>query len=186
MNHKPWLGAVLVCGALIAGCDVMNGDTNMMNGAIVLKDRQVILSPVNQPKAAIDSNGNLTIDDKAVSVTPAQQALLMAYYMNVVDIHNIGIKMAKAGSKVAVQALAHAASASKEDKAQGAAQELANMSLDICKDTAGIKTVQDQLGAQLPAFKPYANIVSSASVDSCVNEAKDDSKDAASKDAAKS
>jgi hypothetical protein len=52
------------------------------------------------------------------------------------------------------------------------------MSLGICKDTAGIKTVQDQLAAQLPAFKPYASIVSSASVDSCVEEAKEDSKDA--------
>jgi len=185
MNHKSWLGAVLVCGTLIAGCDVMDADTTMMNGAIVLKDKHVVLSPADQPKAAIDASGNLTIDDKAVSVTPAQQALLMAYYMNVVDVHNIGIKMAKAGGKVALQALAHTGTASKEDKAKGAAQELADMSLDICKDTAGIKTVQDQLGAQLPAFKPYANIVSNASVDSCVNEAKDDSKDAANKDAAK-
>lgn len=180
MNHKPWLGAVLMCGVLIAGCD-MDADTTMMNGAIVLKDKHVVLSPTDQPKAAIDSSGNLTIDDKAVSVTPAQQALLMAYYMNVVDVHNTGVKMAKAGGKVALQALAHAGSTSKEDKAKDAAQELADMSLDICKDTAGIKTVQDQLGVQLPAFKPYASIVSNASVDSCVNEAKDDSKDAAKK-----
>ena len=177
MNHRLWLGTVLVCGALIAGCD-LNADTTMMDGAIVLKDKQVILSPSNQPKATIDSSGNLTIDDKTVSVTPTQQALLMAYYMNVVDVHNTGIKMAKAGGKVALQALAHTGSASKEDKAEGAAQELADMSLGICKDTAGIKTVQDQLAAQLPAFKPYASIVSSASVDSCVEEAKEDSKDA--------
>lgn len=177
MNHRLWLGAVLVCGALIAGCD-LDADTTMMNGAIVLKDKQVVLSPGNQPEAAIDSSGNLTIDGKAISVTPAQQALLMAYYMNVTDVHNTGIKMAKAGGKVALQALAHTGSASKEDKAEGAAQELADMSLGICKDTASIKAVQDQLGAQLPAFKPYASIVSSASVDSCMDEAKDDSKDA--------
>jgi hypothetical protein len=184
MNHRPWLGAVLVCGALIAGCD-MDADTTMMNGAIVLKDNHVYLSPSNQPKAAIDSSGNLTIDDKAVSVTPAQQALLMAYYLNVVDVHNTGIKMAKAGGKVAFQALAHTGSVNNEDKAKDATQQLVDMGLGICKDTAGIKTVQDQLGAQLPAFKPYASIVDNASVDSCVNEAKEDSKDAADKDAAK-
>lgn len=181
MKHKPWLGAVLmVCGALMAGCGMdMDADTTMMNGAIVLKGNRVVLSPENQPKASIDSSGSLTIDDKTVSVTPAQQALLMAYYMNVVDVHNTGIKMAKVGGKVALQAMAHAASTSHEDKAKDATQELVDMSLGICKDTAGIKTVQDQLAAQLPAFKPYAGIVSSASVDSCVNEAKEDSKDAA-------
>ena len=180
MNRKPWLGAVLVvCGALVAGCD-MDADTTMMNGAIVLKNSHVILSPANQAKAAIDSSGNLTIDDKTISVTPAQQALLMAYYMNVVDVHNTGINMAKAGGKVAIQSLAHAASASDTNtKAIEATQQLADLGMNICKDTAGIKTVQDQLAAQLPAFKPYAGIVSSASVDSCVNEAKDDSKDAA-------
>lgn len=182
MKYRLWLGAIsVVCGALIAGCDIdMSADTTMMNGAIVLKDNHVVLSPDKQPKASIDSSGNLTIDDKTVSVTPAQQALLMAYYMNVVDVHNTGINMAKAGGKVAIQSLAHAGSAGKsEDKAKDATQQLVDLSMNICKDTAGIKTVQDQLAAQLPAFKPYADIVSSASVDSCVNEAKEDSKDAA-------
>ena len=178
MNHKPWLGAVLVmCGALITGCD-MDADTTMENGAIVLKGKHVVLSPDQQHEASIDASGNLTIDDKTVSVTPAQQALLMAYYMNVVDVHNTGINMAKAGGKMAIQAIAHASSGN-DDKTKDATEQLVDLSMTICKDTAGIKTVQDQLAAQLPAFKPYAGIVSSASVDSCVNEAKEDSKDGA-------
>jgi hypothetical protein len=177
MNHKPWLAAVLMmCGALVAGCDVMDADTTMENGAIVLRDRSVVLHPDKQPEAVIDASGSLTIDGKAVSVTPAQQALLLAYYMNVADVHNTGLKMAKAGGKVALQSLAHTAS-DNEDKTKDPTQQLVDLSMNICKDTAGIKTVQDQLATQLPAFKPYGNIVSSASVDSCVEDAKDDSKD---------
>ncbi|HEX7815493.1 DUF2884 family protein [Dyella sp.] len=182
MNRKIGWSVVLACATLLAACDDL-GDTSMFGDQVVLKDKQVVLSPKGQPKAYIDANGNLSINDKPVSVTPEQQALLMAYYMDVADVHHTGTEMGKAGGKVAIQALAHAASSAEGKAAEQTAQQLSDMGMKICKDTAAIKTVQDQLGAQLPAFKPYAGIVSDASVSDCMDEHKEDSDGKPGKDA---
>lgn len=170
MNYRPWLGALLLGSILLAGCD-MAADTNMMNGAIALKGDKVMLRPEGQPEGVIDSSGNFAVDGKPVNVTPQQQALLMAYYMNVADVHNIGLKMGKVGGTMAVDAIAHASSSKEaDDRAAKGADELQTLGIAICKDTAGIKTVQDQLAAQLPAFKPYAGIVDRGSVDDCAKD----------------
>jgi hypothetical protein len=40
----------------------------------------------------------------------------------------------------------------------------------ICNDPVDIQTAQDGLAAQLPAFKPYAHLITGQSVADCKND----------------
>jgi hypothetical protein len=160
--------------AVLAACDV--SDTSMMNGAITLKDGMVTLHAHGASDAIISSTGDLQIDDKAISLTPSQRGLLMLYNHNVQDVHDIGLEMGKTGAQMGAKALKNAmnkkSDAQQDQDADAGAEQLKQLSLKICQDQANIKTVQDQLTAELPAFKPYGDIVGADSVTSCQSDAK--------------
>ncbi len=177
MKHQRVILLSALC-AVISACDVP--DTTMMNGAITLKDGVVTLHAQNAPDAAINSAGDLQIGDKIVSVTPSQRGLLMLYNHNVQDVHDLGAEMGKTGAKMGAKALKNAlkskSDADQDKDADAGAAQLSQLSVKMCEDQANIKTVQDQLAAALPAFKPYSAIVSSDSVDSCKDDEKSDAK----------
>jgi hypothetical protein len=50
---------------------------------------------------------------------------------------------------------------------------LKQLGLKMCQDQANIKTVQDQLSAQLVEFKPYGGILGNDSVEDCQKDEKD-------------
>ncbi|MDO1527335.1 hypothetical protein QMK61_00675 [Fulvimonas sp. R45] len=161
-----------VLASSIAACQIP--DTTMQNGAITLYGSKVVLRVLGSPKAAIEADGSLAIGDKDVAVTPAERNLLVQYNQSVRSVHETGVAMGKAGGEMALKAV-EAKLEAKPDKAdrqaQAGAGRMKKLSLDICKAEAGIKSAQDQLAAQLPAFKPYASIVSASDVANC---AKDD------------
>jgi hypothetical protein len=165
---------------LLALCTVLTAcsvpDTTMMDGAISMKDGVVTLHVHGASDAMISPTGDLQIDDKAVSLTASQRGLLMLYIHNVQDVHDIGVQMGKTGASMGVNALKNVlnkkSDAQQDKDADAGSQQLSQLSVKICQDQANIKTVQDQLTAELPAFKPYGNIVSADSVTSCQSDAK--------------
>lgn len=159
---------IALCASLGA-CDTP--DTTMANGGVTLKDNIVTLHVDGSPDAVIDSSGALLIGGKAVSATPVQQGLLMLYFQNVTDVHQTGTEMGKVGAGMGAKALKNSldgkSKAEQDQDAQAGGNQLKAMGEKICQDEANLKNVQDQLAAQLPAFKPYGNIVSSKSATDC-------------------
>ena len=158
----------------LAACNAP--DTVMENGAIMLYGNKVALRVIGAPKAVIDADGGLVIDGKAIATTPAERNLLAQYNQSVRSVHDTGLAMGKTGVVMAIKSVEAKSSSTpgQTDKAAEAGSgQMQKLSLDICKAQASIKTVQDQLAVQLPAFKPYASIVSAHDVASCESDAKD-------------
>jgi hypothetical protein len=169
---RPLLAAALAC--TLAACHIP--DTTMENGAIKLYGDVVTLHVDGAPEADIASDGSLTIDGKNVATTPAERGLLAQYSRSVHAVHETGLAMGKASIETAAKALAAKASSTPgnaDTVAEAGASRLKEITLGICRATAAIKLAQDQLAAQLAAFKPYASIVSADDVTSCEKDAKD-------------
>lgn len=168
MNYRRTLTLLALCAA-ISACDT--ADTTMADGGITLKDNIVTLHVDGAPDALMDSNGTLQIGGRLVPVTPAQHGLLMLYFQNVADVHQTGKDMGKVGASMGANALkdslAGKSKTEKDQDAEAGASQLKTLAQKMCSDEANIKNMQDQLAAQLPAFRPYANIVSSEHVSSC-------------------
>jgi len=165
---KPLAAAALVCA--VTACDVP--DTIMENGAITLKGDAVTLHLISAPRAVIHADGNFVVNGKSIAITPAERALLVRYYQSVHAVYETGVAMGKAGLDMAAKAVTATASSSTDKATTDVSGRVASLSQDICKDTAAIKAVQDQLAAQLDAFRPYASIVGASDLDDCRSDAK--------------
>jgi hypothetical protein len=168
--------------AMIAGCNshgehftlISGGSTSIDNGAITLHNDNVRLHPDHGPAATIESGGNFAVDGKTVPVTSAQRALLQQYYLAAAAVRQHGIETGKAGAGIAGAAIKGAVSSiagngdpATEDQVQAQADKVNQAAMKICDDLAHIRTAQDQLATQLPAFKPYRALITAGSVDEC-------------------
>lgn len=171
-----------LAAAMLAACNghgehftlVSASNTSIDNGAIKVVGSRVTLNPDHGPDATISSTGDFAVDGKPVDVTPTQRALLMHYYADAVGVRDHGLATGKAGAAIAGKALDGVAaglaggnsdSIGKRVDAQVA--RVKETAMKICDDLAGIRTLQNQLARQLPAFKPYGQLVSADSVDDC-------------------
>jgi len=174
---KRHLIPLLALCALAAGC---NGGTTTTtsHGSITVRDGQVILKAGDQPKATIDQGGALAVDGKDVAVDDHQRDLLRRYYANATAIRQHGIETGKAGAAMAGEALKGVAESATGDKdsvsrrVEAQTQQITDQVMKICDDLAGIKAVQDELAANLPAFKPYAVIMDDKDVSDCRKDVK--------------
>lgn len=172
MKRATLLGTVLLCGALAACSNDV--DSDMLNGSIRLSHDEVTLHAKDTPDAQIGANGDLKIDQQAIQTSPAERELLKSYYENVLMIRADGIATGKAGVAVGAQAmksvaqgLAHGNSDQIQQQIDAKTKAVTEAAMKICQDLANIKTNQDQLVTQLPAFKPYGNVVSGSDVGDC-------------------
>ena len=86
-----------------------------------------------------------------------------------------GIETGKAGAGIAGAAIKGAVSSiagdgddhATEDQVQAQTDKVKQAAMKICDDLAHIRTAQDQLATQLPAFKPYGALIDPGSVDEC-------------------
>ncbi|WP_188792407.1 hypothetical protein [Dyella nitratireducens] len=126
------------------------------------------------PDAMIDASGSLSIDGKSIAVTSPQRGLLMLYQRAVMDVHDTGLAMGKIGAGMGTQAIKNAVdgkSKAEQDKdAEAGSAKMDQLFQKMCDDEASIKSLQDQLAVQLPAFKPYGSILSSEEVTECYKD----------------
>ena len=132
------------------------------------------------PRAEITPQGDLLIEGKAVTVTPAQRALLLKYRGEIIGVASAGMEIGKQGVDIAGKAIGTAVSSifngksdqvERELEAQGERIEAAAMKL--CDQLPPMLQTQQELAASLPAFKPYANLEQS-DIDDCREHDKGD------------
>jgi hypothetical protein len=171
MKHHRTILLLALC-TVVSACNMP--ETTMENGAITLQDGLVTLHVSNTPDASINANGDLQVGDKVVTINPAQRGLLMLYYQNVHDVNQSGREIGKVGAKMGSKALKDKMEGkSKSDQDQDAkpgTEQISELSKKMCQDEANIKSVQDQLSAQLVEFKPYGNIVTQSSITDCLKD----------------
>jgi hypothetical protein len=176
-----YLASVLAAAILAGGCTASGdhgsigfGSTSLANGRITVSGDEALVHVKGAPDAAIGAAGSLRIGRDIVATTPAQQALLRDYYRNALALREHGIATGKAGAAIAGQAISSVAKGlangntdniDKEIDAKAARVE--QEAQKICLDLVGVKAAQDALAAQLPAFKPYADVVDADAVDEC-------------------
>ena len=186
MKRATVFGMLTLCG-LLAACShhsddeiTLGGHGGMVNIHMGFENGQVALQARDAPPALISAAGDLQIDQQPVAVDPAQRELLKSYYENAMMIRTDGIATGKAGVAVGAQALKSVATrlaSGNPDQIQqdidAKTQLVKDAVLKICRDLGNVKTNQDQLVVQLPAFKPYGDIVSATDVSDCEKGQKD-------------
>ncbi|MEO7051853.1 MAG: hypothetical protein ABI128_09320 [Rhodanobacter sp.] len=169
MSPRSLPGLLLIAG-LLAGCGNASvsefGSSVIANGAITVKHDKVTLRVADAPTAIILADGTLRVDSKTVSTDAAQRELLKQYYVSAAAVREHGIETGKAGVALAGESVKSAlasALGSDEDKSNERSatgpNKVVQAAMKICLDLANIRTAQDGLAAQLPAFKPYAGII---------------------------
>lgn len=126
------------------------------------------------PKAAITPQGDLLIAGKKVDATPAQHALLVDYRQQLVGIAEAGMDIGERGADLGVGAARQAivgALTGKSDKEIEAnikpqTDAIQAAALALCKRLPQLRATQQQLAADLPAFKPYATMTQK-DIDDC-------------------
>ncbi len=178
MSPRHLFFALLASG-LLAGCsngsDMSDfGSTSIANGGIRVNHGVAILHVSGAPNAVISADGELRIDGKTVSTTPAQQDLLKHYAEAALAVREHGIATGKAGAAVggaAIQGIAAAISSGDSNQidkhVEAKAKLVEQAAMKICQDIVSIKLAQDALATQLTAFKPYANILGADAGEDC-------------------
>lgn len=178
-RHLPLLFAVATllsaCGNHGDDVQVFGGSTDIVNHRITMHEGHITIRASGAPDAVVDATGQLTIDGHDVAVNDAQRSLLQRYNAAAQAMHDDAVATGKAGMATANQAMSAAAGKltgaesedTMKDKVEAAAQNVKQAAAKICDDLAGMKAVQDELGAQLDAFKPYADAIDTASVEHC-------------------
>jgi hypothetical protein len=134
----------------------------------------------SRSKAQITPQGELLIEGKKVTATPAQQAMLLDYRKQVVGIAEAGMDIGASGADIGVAAAKQAiwgAFTGKSDKEIEASikpqtDQIQAAALRLCKRLPDMLTSQQKLAAAMPAFKPYATMTQK-DVDDCGKDVKD-------------
>ncbi|RDS80466.1 hypothetical protein DWU98_13685 [Dyella monticola] len=175
MKHQRTILLLALCTS-VAACNMP--DFYFQNGKVLMTGNLLTLHVSGTPDASIGSSGDLSIDGKPVSITPSQRGLLMLYYQGVEDARERSTAMGKAVAVAAKEAVKHSLNGSldpsqKKQLGSNASAQADQLSHTLCQDEANLTTIQNQLVAQMPAFKPYGAIFDTRSVDECIKDDKD-------------
>lgn len=183
------ISVMALCG-LLAACGDHSGDRNitvinsnvtgLSHGQLHLGNGDITIHTDGAPDAVISANGDLQIDRHPVAIGAAQRVLLKSYHDNAMLILTDGIATGMAGAALGKEAtksvMTHLADGNPDQIQQdidAKAKPLKEAALKICTDLDNVKNSQDQLAGALPAFKPYADVISSSDVKGCRKD-KDD------------
>ena len=158
------LYTLLLAAVCLAGCDDDNNG-NAISSYITLHDKSVAVHAPGRPDADISPTGELNIANKSIALTDSERALLRHYHVTAFAVRDHGIATGKAGAATGMTAIRSVAS----NLANGTPDKIdsevnasavkveAKVAL-ICNDLADLRSTQETLANQLPAFRPYATI----------------------------
>lgn len=157
-------GFALTFTMLLSGC-VINYDDSSVFSHISIGDGSIAVHAKSAPDAIVNPAGDLSIDGKAVALTPDQRDLLKQYYAQVMAVRDDGIATGKAGAAMAGHAmgsvasgLAHGNPDSIGPAIEARAKGVEAKAMAVCNDVAALQAKQDAIANALPVFKPYALI----------------------------
>ena len=161
-------------------------DRAMDKASVELSTKNITISgrDDSEPKAEITPQGNFLIDGKAVPLTSAQRAEMLDYRRQMVEIARQGIAIGKQGAKLGVNAATAAIAGifsgeSKEQirqRVESQASGIRQAAAKICDRLPAMMESQQKLAADVPAFKPYADLTP-AKIDDCRRNALKDHND---------
>lgn len=118
-----------------------------------------------QPKAEITPTGDLLVDGKAVTLTPAQRALVLEYRSHLLGVAGAGIEVGAEGAKLAVNAVGEVfrgLATGHPDEIDARVEKRADgvrlAALRICDRLPAMMSAQQKLAAAVPEFAPYATM----------------------------
>lgn len=134
----------------------------------------------SRTKAQITPQGELLIEGKKVTATPAQQALLLDYRKQIVGIAEAGMDIGAEGADLGIKAAKEGvwgALTGKSDKDLEAAikpqtDRIQAAAAKLCLRMPDLLTTQQKLAAAMPEFRPYATM-QQKDVDDCGKDMKD-------------
>ena len=129
----------------------------------------------NLPKAEITPQGDLLIEGKAVSVTPAQRQQLLAYRGEILGMAEAGMAIGVQGADIAGEALSGVVGAifggkdgekAFEQRMEAQGKKIEAEAMKLCTQMPALLASQQALSASMPEFKPYARMTQE-DVDDC-------------------
>ena len=166
------IGAVAgaaVLAALAAGADVRMdafGHTESDGIDIVMRGDDVVIIARDDSEARITPAGDLSIRGQRLAVTDEQRRLLRQYSRGIVEIEHKGMEIGRQAVAMVGGMVGTLVTDLLEDDGDKKldtdmnrkAEPLDKAALEICNDVKAQKTLQDEIAAEIPAFKPYAVI----------------------------
>ncbi len=163
--HKHHLTLLAVPLALLLSACHPGPTISSSTGKVSAKGDRITLSATGQPTAEISSTGELTIDGKPVPTAAEQRDLLQTYQREFNSMSEQGLAIGKRGAGLAGKAVGAAIKGAMggdkeklEESIKADARTIEQEALRLCSNLLVIRSVQDQLAIELPAFKPYATI----------------------------
>ena len=142
---------------------------------ININGRQWNTGDPSLPKAEITPKGDLLIEGKAVAITAAQRAELLAYRGQIIGIAEAGMTIGAQGANIAGHAVSGAIGAifggkdgekEFEKKMETEAAKIEAEAMKLCTRLPALMAGQQALAASLPEFKPYARMTQ-ADIEDC-------------------
>lgn len=147
---------------------------SISNVGITVNDHTVSRRAGGKTQGEITPQGDLLIDGTRQTVTPAQRALLLQYRQHIIHIAQAGMEIGVQGADLGMKAASEAISgifngnADKVDeKIKPEAQKIEAAARELCKLLPPMLSTQKELAANLPAFRPYANMTQE-DIDDCM------------------
>ena len=144
-------------------------DRAMDKASIELATKNITVSDRDdsEPKAEITPQGDFLIAGKSVPLTSAQRAEMLDYRGQMVEIARQGLAIGKEGAKLGVDAATAAIAGifsgeSKQQIRQRVASQTSGIrqaAAKICDRLPALMETQQKLAADVPAFKPYADLM---------------------------
>lgn len=150
-----------------------------LNGSVKINGVKLGDAGTALPKAEISPQGDLLIDGKPITITPAQRQQLLAYRDNIIHVAEAGMDIGSQGADLAGKALGGAVGAmfggdeaekAFEARMEAEGKKIEAQALKLCKFLPPLLASQQALAATLPAFKPYASLTQ-ADIDDCEKDA---------------
>jgi hypothetical protein len=158
-------GAAILASALLAGCQREQSSGRDAGGITFSDGSSITLKAKDYPNATITHDGRLLIDGKPLQLDAAQQQRVMEYRAKLKDIAEQGISIGKQGAALGIQAATEALQGIADgeperigDRIQTQADKVRLEAQKICDHLVNLRTAQDALVSQVPAFAPYADV----------------------------
>ncbi len=141
------------------------GNSRHVNGDRRRKPDANTNADANLPKAEITPQGDFLIDGEAVAVDAGQRRRLLAYRHQVIDMARAGIDIGEVTALAAVDAVDRgvfslmwgAMTGGLERRIKRTVRDTVQPGvLAICDAMPALRVAEQQLAAELPAFRPYA------------------------------
>jgi hypothetical protein len=163
----------LMFSVFLFGCDHRDSDDyGNIDNLISIHAGHIAVHAQGQGDADITAAGELSIAGKSIAITATQSELFKRYYASALAMRDHGIAAGEAGVATANKAITSVASnlasgnPEKIDAEVNASAAKVKAQADkVCDDLGQIRSIQETLAAQLPAFRPYALINASEAND---------------------